>query len=120
MKIPTNELNRFFVTCEFMSGSRPVFERGLNELGKVLQISERVWLLHAVGTAGSIRNNLLQHLGPRDKVVVIQFRAERTATQNCGPEADARLRAILYTETATPAVVTPISQAADARRALAG
>ena len=118
MKLPSNELNRFFVTCEFASGSRHVFERALNELGKVLQLSDRLWLLHAVGTAGSIRNTLLQHLGQRDKVIVIQFRAERTATQNCGPEFDARLRAIIYTE--ATGSVTPFTPPTDTRRALAG
>lgn len=119
MKLPSNDRNRFFVTCEFGSGSRHAFERALNEMGKALQLSDRLWLLHAVGTAGSVRNNLLLHLHPRDKLIVIQFQAERTATQNCGPEFDARLRAIMYTE-ATGSTVAPFPSPAEPRRALAG
>ena len=51
------------------TGSRPVFENGLNKLGKALQLSDRLWLLQGAGTAGSVRNELLQHLGPRDKLI---------------------------------------------------
>ena len=100
MKGSANDLNRFIVNCEFQSGSRLVFERVLSNTGNVLQLSDRLWLLQAMGTAGSIRNHLQQHLGARDRLIVIQFHAERAATQNCGPEMEARLRALLYLETA--------------------
>ena len=104
MKGTANDFNKFIVACEFQSGSRMVFERVLDASGVALQLSDRLWLLHAMGTAGSIRNHLQQHLGTRDKLIVIQIQAERAATQNCGPEFEARLRAILYLETANPKV----------------
>lgn len=99
-----HQLNRFMVTCAFRSGSRLVFERALAASGTALQLSENLWLLRAIGTAGSIRNTLIQHLGARDTLMVLQLDAVRTATQNYGPEMDARIRAMLYLEASVPAV----------------
>ncbi|MFM9862405.1 MAG: hypothetical protein ACKVRO_02260 [Micropepsaceae bacterium] len=96
------QLNRFIVTCTFNSGSRAVFERALASAGSALQLSDTLWLLRAVGTAGSVRNHLFQHLGARDTLMVLQLDAVRTATQNYGPEMDARIRAMLYLEQAAP------------------
>ena len=92
----TTELARFLVVCDFKSGSRHQFERGLEASGSIIQLGDKVWLLRAIGTAGSIRNNLLQYIGARDALTVIQFEGTRTATHNVGPEMDARLRAMLY------------------------
>ena len=94
----STELNRFVIVCELRSGSRPTFERGMHAAGSVMQLGEKVWLLRTTGTAGSVRNQLLQHIGARDSLMVMQFAATRTATHNFGPEFDARLRAMLYLE----------------------
>ena len=102
MKAQALQLNRFVVICTFNSGSRPVFDRGLKSAGDALQLAGNFWLLRAVGTAGSVRNHLLQHMGARDTLMVLQLDAVRTATQNYGPEMDARIRAMLYLETAVP------------------
>lgn len=107
MKAPVNELARFLVSCDLRSGSRPAFERAIAGMGTVLALSERLWLVRAVGTAGSIRNTLIQHAGARDTLIVIEFTPGRTATQNCGPEMDARLRAILYLESNVAHIAAP-------------
>ena len=99
MKAATNDAGRFLVICELRTGSRATFERGLHAAGSVMQLGERVWLVRGVGTAGSVRNNLLQYLSSRDTLTVVQFDATRTATHNVGPEIDARLRAMLYLDT---------------------
>lgn len=102
MKQAATQLNRFIITCRFHTGSRATFERALNSAGTALQLSDDLWLLRAVGTAGSVRNHLIQHLGARDTMFVLQLDAVRTATQNYGPEMDARIRAMLYLEQAVP------------------
>ena len=102
MKPAATQLNRFIVTCRFNTGSRAAFERALGASGTALQLSDDLWLLRAVGTAGSVRNHLFQHLGARDTLMVLQLDAVRTATQNSGPEMDARIRAMLYLEQAVP------------------
>ena len=99
------QLNRFIVTCQFQTGSRAVFERALVASGSALQLNDNLWLLRAVGTAGSVRNHLIQHLGGRDTLMVLQLDAVRTATQNYGPEMDARIRAMLYLEATAPLAV---------------
>jgi hypothetical protein len=109
MKGSVNQLNRFVVACEFRSGSRPAFGSALSKVGAPLQLSENLWLLRAIGTAGSIRNVLIQDMGARDTLMVLQLDAVRTATHNYGPELDARVRAALYLappehQTATAAV----------------
>jgi hypothetical protein len=98
MKPATKELGRFIVTSTLLSGSRPQLERGLHAAGSIMPLGEKAWLLCAVGTAGSVRNQLLQYIGARDILTVIQFDPKRTATHNAGPEMDARLRAMLYLE----------------------
>lgn len=107
MKGSVNQLNRFVVACEFRSGSRSAFDAGLREAGSPLQVSENLWLLRAIGTAGSIRNFLFQRLGARDTLMVLQLDAVRTATQNFGPEMDARIRAMLYLEVTGSQPTTP-------------
>ena len=96
MKPATNELGRFIVTTTLLSGSRAQLERGLHAAGSVMPLGEKTWLLCGVGTAGSVRNELLQYIGARDILTVIQFDPKRTATHNAGPEMDARLRTMLY------------------------
>lgn len=107
MKGPVNELARFLVSCDLRSGSRPVFERALHAAGTVLELSERLWLVRATGTAGSLRNTLIQSIGARDTLIVIEFTPGRAATQNCGPEMDARLRAFLYLEANVAQIAKP-------------
>ena len=102
MKAQATQLNRFVVICTFKSGSRATFERGVKSIGESLQIADDFWLLRAIGTAGSVRNQLFQHMGARDTLMVLQLDAVRTATQNFGPEMDARVRAMLYLEAAVP------------------
>jgi hypothetical protein len=108
MKPVSNELGRFLVVCDLKSGSRSAFERGLVAAGSVMSVGDKVWLLRGVGTAGSIRNTLLQYIGARDTLMVLQFAATRTATHNLGPEMDARLRAMLYLDNDVAAVSRPL------------
>lgn len=105
MKAQAAQLNRFVVTCAFRTGSRATFERALAATGTSLQLADNLWLLRAIGTAGSVRNTLFQHVGARDTLMVLQLDAVRTATQNYGPEMDARIRAMLYLEAAVPQAV---------------
>jgi hypothetical protein len=98
MKPATTEVGRFIVTCSLQYGSRAQFDRGLHAAGSIMPLGDKVWLLCGAGTAGSVRNQLLQYVGPRDILTVIQFEPKRTATHNVGPEMDARLRAMLYLE----------------------
>ena len=102
MKAQAIQLNRFVVICSFKSGSRVAFDRGIKSTGDVLQLGDDAWLLRTYGTAGSVRNQLFQHMGARDTLMVLQLDAVRTATQNFGPETDARIRALLYLEPAAP------------------
>ena len=102
MKAQATQLNRFVVICTFKSGSRATFDRGIKSAGEALQLADDIWLLRAIGTAGSVRNHLFQHMGARDTLMVLQLDAVRTATQNFGPEMDARVRAMLYLEAAVP------------------
>lgn len=102
MKAQAPQLNRFVVICTFNSGSRATFDRGLKGAGEAMALGDNIWLLRAVGTAGSVRNHLFQHMGARDSLMVLQLDAVRTATQNYGSEMDARVRAMLYLETAVP------------------
>lgn len=60
--------------------------------GQVFRLGERIWLLRADATIGTVHNDLMQHLGPRDSLFVAEMGSGRTTVFNWGPETEARIR----------------------------
>jgi hypothetical protein len=89
---------RFIVVAELRSAPSAPFEAAIGAMGSAYRLSSNVWLLRAATTAGAVRNNLTPYLGPRDSVFTADLGTGRTAWLNLGPEADARIRAILQNE----------------------
>lgn len=91
----TPTTGRFIVVAEFRSTkpSAPM-EAAMAAFGTSFRLAERVWLLRADGaTIGTIHNELIQHLGPRDSLFVAEMGSNRSTVFNWGPEAEARIRA---------------------------
>jgi hypothetical protein len=72
------------------------FEAAIAKFGESYRVSSQAWLLHTDRSVGSIRNELVQHLGSLDGLFVIDTsRGGKTAWFNLGPEADAKIRKVL-------------------------
>jgi hypothetical protein len=95
---PAATTGKFVVVAEFRSAPSAPFESAIAAMGMAYRLSNNVWLLRAAMTVGAIRNNLTPLLGPRDSLFAADLATGRTAWLNLGPEADARIRAIVQNE----------------------
>lgn len=85
----------FVIIADLRSGAAG-FEQALAKLGESYRLSTQAWLLHTDRLVGSVRNELVQHLGSIDGLFVIDTsRGGKTAWFNFGPEADAKIRKVL-------------------------
>jgi hypothetical protein len=72
-----------------------MFEAAINRLGAAYRLSTQAWLLHTDRSVGTVRNELVQHLGMLDGLFIIDTtRGGKTAWFNLGPEADAKIRKV--------------------------
>jgi len=84
----------FVVIADLRSRGSGPFETAIAKLGDCYRLNGLVWLLHTDVTAGAIRNELTQHLGHSDNLVIVDATRGKTAWFNLGPEADARIRKV--------------------------
>lgn len=84
----------FVVIADLRSRGSGPFEAAISKLGDSYRLNPLVWLLHTDRTAGTIRNELMQHMGHSDHLVIVDATRGRTAWFNLGPEADAKIRKV--------------------------
>jgi len=84
----------FVVVADLRSRGSGPFEAAIAKLGQSYRLNPLVWLLHSDRTAGAIRNELVQHMGQSDTLVIIDATRGKTAWFNLGPEGDAKIRKV--------------------------
>lgn len=84
----------FVVVADLRSRGSAPFEAAIARLGEAYRLNPLVWLLHTDRSAGTIRNELIQHMGLSDHLVIVDATRGRTAWFNLGPEADAKIRKV--------------------------
>jgi hypothetical protein len=84
----------FVVIADLRSRGSGPFEGAIARLGEAYRLNPLVWLLHTDRTAGTIRNELIQHLGHSDHLVIVDATRGKTAWFNLGPEADSKIRKV--------------------------
>jgi hypothetical protein len=84
----------FVVIADLRSRGSAPFEGALMKLGETYRLNSLVWLLHTDRSAGTIRNELIQHIGQSDNLVIVDATRGRTAWFNLGPEVDSRIRKV--------------------------
>ncbi len=84
----------FVVIADLRSRGSGPFEAAIAKMGDCYRLNGVVWLLHTDHTAGAIRNELVQHLGHSDNLVIVDATRGKTAWFNLGPEADAKIRKV--------------------------
>lgn len=84
----------FVVIADLRSRGSGPFEAAISRLGEVYRVNPLVWLLHTDRTAGTIRNELIQHMGHNDHLVIVDATRGKTAWFNLGPEGDSKIRKV--------------------------
>lgn len=87
---------KFVIACDPRSVSRTTLDAAIAAKGEALRVLDNVWILRAEGSAGTIRNDLIQILGARDTLFVADLMTARTAVQNLGPEMETRIRRVTF------------------------
>jgi len=84
----------FVVIADLRSRGSGPFEAAISRLGDVYRLNPLVWLLHTDRTAGTIRNELIQHMGQSDHLIIVDATRGKTAWFNLGPEGDSKIRRV--------------------------
>lgn len=83
------------IIADLKSFGTGLFEPTLMKLGDALRLNSQTWLLRTQRTAGTIRNELVPHLGKTDSLFVVDAsRGGRSTWFNLGPETDAKIRKV--------------------------
>lgn len=85
---------RFIIVAELQTKPSGPLENAMAGFGQSFRLGDKIWLLRAESTTiGSLQNELIQHLGPRDSLFVAEMGSSRTIAFNWGPGIEARIRA---------------------------
>jgi hypothetical protein len=87
---------KFVIACDPRSVARTTLDAAINAKGEALRVLDNVWILRAEGSAGTIRNDLIQILGARDTLFVADLMTARTAVHHLGPEMETRIRRVTF------------------------
>lgn len=84
----------FVIVADLRSRGSAPFEAAISKMGESYRLNPLVWLLHTDRTAGTIRNELVQHMGQSDTLFIVDANRGKTAWSNLGPEPDAKIRRV--------------------------
>jgi hypothetical protein len=69
-------------------------EEAIMALGAATKIQPGIWVLNAPYSAGSVRNQLIEHFAKSDTLFVVDATNDKVTWFNFGPELDARIRRV--------------------------
>ena len=85
---------RFIIVAELHTKPSGPLENAMTGFGESFRLGDRIWLLRAESTTiGTLHNELIQHLGPRDSLFIAEMGSSRAIALNWGPGIEARIRA---------------------------
>jgi hypothetical protein len=88
------ERSQFVIVADMKSGSLAALEAEIFNLGPAYPVLPQVWIVSSEASVNAIRNVLVQKLGKRDLLLVVDASHNKAAWFNFGPEVDARIRRI--------------------------
>jgi hypothetical protein len=80
--------------ADMKSGSVAALEAEIFNLGPAYPVLPYVWIVSSESGVNAIRNLLVQKLGKRDALLVVDTAHNKAAWFNFGPETEARIRSI--------------------------
>jgi hypothetical protein len=96
------ERSQFLVVADMRSGSVAAVEAELVKLGLTFALMRETWIVASERTLNAIRHALMQKLGKRDLLFIVDATHNKAAWFNFGPETDARIRQVWNRPTETP------------------
>ena len=90
----TRERAQFVIIADLKSGSVAALEAEIFNLGPAYPVLPQAWILSCEASVNAVRNALVQKLGKRDVLFVVDATHNKAAWFNFGPEVDARIRRI--------------------------
>jgi hypothetical protein len=88
------ERSQFVIVADMKSGSVASLEAEIFNLGPAYPVLPQVWIVSSEANVNAIRNMLVQKLGKRDALLVVDTGHNKAAWFNFGPEVEARIRQI--------------------------
>jgi hypothetical protein len=80
--------------ADLKSGSLDTLEAEISNLGPSYAVLPQAWIVSSEQSVNAIRNALVQKLGKRDVLFIVDATHNKAAWFNFGPEIDARIRRI--------------------------
>ena len=84
----------FVIVCELTSGSAAKVGAAISKLGPSYELAKTVWVVNTANSAAGVRNAVAPHLAANDRLFIVDAARGKSAWQNLGPEADAKLRSV--------------------------
>jgi hypothetical protein len=84
----------FIIIADLRSRGSAPFEGAIARMGEAYRLNQLVWLLHTERTATAIRNELVQHIGQSDNLMIVDTTRGKSAWFNLGPEIDSKIRKV--------------------------
>jgi hypothetical protein len=84
----------FIIIADLRSRGSAPFEGAIARMGEAYRLNQLVWLLHTERTVAAIRNELVQHVGQSDNLMIVDATRGKTAWFNLGPEVDSKIRKV--------------------------
>jgi hypothetical protein len=89
-----SERSQFIIMADLKSGSLDTLEAEISNLGPSYAVLPQAWIVSSEQSVNAIRNALVQKLGKRDVLFIVDATHNKAAWFNFGPEIDARIRRI--------------------------
>jgi hypothetical protein len=90
----TGERSQFIIMADMRSGSLAALEGEIFALGPAYAVLPHAWIVSSEQSVNAVRNALVQKLGKRDVLFIVDATHNKAAWFNFGPEIDARIRRI--------------------------
>jgi hypothetical protein len=84
----------FIIIADLRSRGSAPFEGAIARMGEAYRLNQLVWLVHTERTAAAIRNELVQHVGQSDNLMIVDTTRGKSAWFNLGPEVDSKIRRV--------------------------
>jgi hypothetical protein len=89
-----DSMAQFAIVVDLKSRTPGNLEQAISSLGAAYRLLPNVWIVSTDQTANAVRNRLVQELGKRDSLFVVDATRGKAAWFNFGPEADVRIRRV--------------------------
>lgn len=93
--------NRYIVISDLKFGSIAGLDEEIHKFGSALSFTPQSWIVVSEVSLNTLRTELIQKIGKRDTLIVVDVTHDKAAWFNLGPETETRMRRLWQRESAT-------------------